>query len=80
MDNDWQTRFIWGGLIAAITGLYGFFVKHIIGHTSKDNLQRLKDSVQYKDNCEEIVKRFESYHQENKVMQQRILDKLDTLA
>ena len=49
MATDEHTRIMWAAIIAAITGMYAFFLKHVIGHVSKD--------VQYKDNCEQIHKR-----------------------
>lgn len=51
MAADEHTGIFWGAIITAIVGLYGFFLKHVIGHVGKD--------VRYKDNCDQIVKRFD---------------------
>ena len=59
MADDEHTRIMWGAIIAAVTGLYAFFVKHLIAHPSKNEIDRLRDSAQYKDNCAEIVKRID---------------------
>jgi hypothetical protein len=61
---DEQTRIMWGLIIAAVTGLYTFFLRHIISHTSKSEIERLRNTVQYKDNCLEIVKRFDQNHED----------------
>jgi len=51
-ENEWR---ILGPLIAAMVGLYGLFIKHVIGHLgqepildNKKEIQRLKEVVQYK--------------------------------
>ena len=65
-------RILFGGIIAAITGMYAFFIAHIRGHATRSELDRFKDAVQYKDNCNEIVKRIENAQKDNS-------DKLDKL-
>ena len=77
MENEktdiWITRVI----IAALIGIYGFFVKHLFSHVEKLDLDKLKESVQYKDTCEEIVKRLDGNHREVCNKLDRILDKIE---
>jgi len=77
MENEktdiWITRVI----IAALIGIYGFFVKHLFSHVEKQDLDRLKENVQYKDNCAEIVKRLDGNHREVCNKLDRILDKIE---
>ena len=61
---DEQSKLVWG-VIAATTALYGFFLKHVIGHC-------VKQEVQTKASCIEIVKRFDDG-------QEQINKKLDKL-
>jgi hypothetical protein len=72
MADDTTTKILWGAVIAAITGLYAFFLKHIIRHVDKDELIKLKEGVQYKDNCGEIVKRLDGNFEQ-------LNSKLDTI-
>ena len=72
MAEDQHTWIMWSAVISAIGGLFGLFLKHIIRHGSEEEVQKLRDTVQYKDNCIEIVKRFD----EN---QRNMNKKLDTL-
>lgn len=79
-ENEWR---ILGPLIAAMVGLYGLFIKHVIGHLgqepildNKKEIQRLKEVVQYKDNCEQIVKRMDENHSETCRKLDRIWDKI----
>lgn len=49
-------------LFTLIIGSYGFIIKFILNNksgVSKMDFEKHKDSVQYKDNCQEIVKRIE---------------------
>ncbi len=68
MSDEKTQTFLWGILIAAVTGLYGFFVKHLIGHADKretaEQIQQLWDKKQSTDRCGEIVKRIDENHQE----------------
>lgn len=76
---DEKTEFwIWGAIIAATTGLYGFFIRHIIGHVSAEEIKTLKQNVQYKDNCTEIVKRLDENHQEQCKKLDQIWEKLNS--
>lgn len=57
MDNK-----ILMGIFAAIAGCYGWLIKHLMNSkniVTQDEFARHKDSVQYKDNCGEIVKRID---------------------
>jgi len=56
MAEDEHTWMLWSVVVSAVVGMYGLFVKHIVGHTDKAEINRLRDTVQYKDNCTEIVK------------------------
>lgn len=77
MEDETTGKILWGGVIAAITGLYGFFVRHAINHVARDEIKTLKANVQYKDNCEEIVKRQDERHKEVCDKLNRILDKVE---
>jgi phosphoribosylanthranilate isomerase len=56
--EDWK---IIGPIIAAIVGIYGFVLRHTSKrHVTSEEINRLKDAVQWKDNCEQIVKRVEN--------------------
>ena len=84
--GDWHDNYMWGIVAMLFTGIYTGFVKHIYGHsTIKDveaqqaDLVRLKAAVQYKDNCEQIVKRLDEHNRQTHEMLGRILDKLDKL-
>ena len=49
-------------LFTLIIGSYGFIIKFILNNTqgvSRMEFDKHKDSVQFKDNCTEIVKRIE---------------------
>jgi len=81
--NEWK---FFGPIIAALVGLYGLFIKHIIGHVSsevinsnKDNIQRIFESKQSKENCIQIVKRMDENHQETCRKLDRIWDKIESL-
>ena len=75
---DEKTEFwIFGALISAITGIYYFFLRHIFNHVGSAEIARLKKDVQYKENCEQIVKRQDENHEEVCKKLDRILDKLD---
>lgn len=63
---DEHTNIMWGLVITALAALYGFFLKHVVGHVSKD--------VQYKDNCAEIVKRFDANQKDMNAKLDRLLD------
>ncbi|MBN2314462.1 MAG: hypothetical protein JXM79_11070 [Sedimentisphaerales bacterium] len=72
-------KWILGPLIAAVVGLYGIILKHILHHVRVDGIERnasdvatLKNSVQFKDNCREIVLRQDGRHEE-------VCKKLDNL-
>jgi hypothetical protein len=60
MAEDEHSWIMWGAVISAVIGLYGLFVKHVFGHCSKDELDRLRDAAQYKGNCLEITKRLDN--------------------
>jgi hypothetical protein len=64
MADDKTEFWIWGAIIAALTGMYGFFIKHIVGHVSMDDYKERGKQVQYRDNCIEIVKRQDERHRE----------------
>ena len=56
-DEKTQT-FILGGIITAVLGIYGFFLKHIIGHADKDEisgqLKSLWDEKQSTKTCDKV--------------------------
>ena len=81
--NDME-KTILGVMIVGLTGLYAFFIKHIIGHVNSesiksntDDIYRLYDGKQSKENCEQIVKRMDENHQETCKKLDRIWDKLE---
>jgi len=50
------------GIFAAIAGCYGWLIKHLMNSkniVTKEEFADHKKSVQYKDNCAEIVKRID---------------------
>ena len=77
MENGKTDIWIMRAVIACVIGIYGFFVKHLFDHVEKQDLNNLKKSVQYKDNCTEIVKRLDGNHKEVCIRLDRILDKLE---
>ena len=81
MANEKTEIFIWGSIISAIVGIYGFFVKHIIGHADKeeisDQIKKLWEEKQSVGRCEEIVKRMDENHKETCRKLDRILEKVD---
>lgn len=84
MDDTTKTLF--GFLFAAMTGMYAFFIKHVVGHvntdaikSNTDDIYRLYDCKQSKERCEEIVKRIDENHQETCRKLDRILNKLESV-
>ena len=85
-NGDWHDNFLWGVVAMLFTGIYTGVVKHVRGHVTqedlaeaKDDLSKLKENVQYKDNCGEVQKRFEADSKQTHEMLVRILDKLDRI-
>lgn len=69
--TDEKTQiFIWTAVIAAITGIYGFFIKHIVGHSDKQyidgEVQALWNKKQDISVCKQIVERIDQNHKEIK--------------
>jgi len=70
MADDTLTKILWGGVITGIVGMYGFFLKHIIKHPDREEINKqindLWEKKQSGNNCDEIVKRldgnFEQLH------------------
>lgn len=56
-----ESTFKWAvGLIgAALISLYGLFIHHVRKHVEPDDIAKLKENVQYKDTCTEVVKRLD---------------------
>lgn len=76
MADDRTDTFILGALVAAITGIYGFFVKHLIGHADKSEIEKLWEQKQSVGRCDEIVKRMDENHMETCKKLDKILEKL----
>jgi hypothetical protein len=75
---DGKTDFwILGAIITALTGLYYFFVRHVFGHVNVEEIRDLKNDVQYKRECSQIVKRIDENHDHVCRKLDRILDKLN---
>ena len=66
MADDKTQTWIMGIMGTAIVGCYGFIAKHLHNHSRASDLDRLKENVQYRDNCEEIQKRMDERHKEIK--------------
>jgi len=74
---DGKTDFwILGVILTALTGLYYFFVRHVFGHVNVEEIRDLKNDVQYKRECSQIVKRIDENHDHVCRKLDRILDKL----
>lgn len=75
MEDDY-TKIVWGAMIAAITGLYGFFIKHVIKHADREETNKQIDDLwekkQSSDRCSEIVKRIDGNFEQ-------LNDKLDII-
>jgi hypothetical protein len=85
-DGNWHSEFMWGTVLMFFIGIYSWVAKHLWGHVTKDDLNRtllevekMRDSVQYKDNCAEVVKRLDADSKQTHQMLERILNKLDGL-
>lgn len=77
--EDEKTQFwILGVIVAAITGIYGILVKHLFNHVSAKSIDELKDHVQYRDTCTEIVKRQDENNKQVHDKLDRILEWIDT--
>ena len=80
--EDEKTQFwIFGVIIAAITGIYGIFVKHLFNHISVksvDNLEKDIEKCQPKATCDEIVKRQDENNKEVHNKLDRILEWIDS--
>ncbi len=74
---------IWvtGALVAAVTGIYGFLIKHVINHPSGEEIakrrQELWEKKQDKTTCDQIVKRIDEHQQSMKESLSAIHRKLD---
>lgn len=77
--DDSTEKTLFGFIIAGITGLYGFFIKHLIGHANKEDINNLYECKQSKENCEQIVKRMDENHKETCKKLDRILDKIESV-
>ena len=65
--TDEKTQFfIWAAIIAAVTGIYGFFLRHVMRHPQQNELNNLWEQKQSVDRCEQIVKRIDSIHKDLK--------------
>lgn len=77
MSNDKMQTFLWGALISAVVGIYGFFIKHLIRHPDKEEIDKLWEEKQSVGKCDEIVKRIDQNHEEICKKLDRILDKIE---
>jgi hypothetical protein len=77
MNEETTTKILWTAVVGGLSAMYGFFLKHLYNHVNKDEIEKLKANVQYKDNCAEIVKRIDGNHQEVCHKLDRLLDILD---
>jgi len=76
--NDEKTEiFFWGAVFSALVGIYGFFVKHLIKHPDKDEIEKLWNEKQNISECEQIVRRIDENHKETCKKLDRILEKLE---
>lgn len=85
-NGEWHDNFLWGLVAMLFTGIYTGVVKHVWGHVTKADLadakadlDKLKENVQYKDNCVEVVKRLDADSKQTHEMLDRVLNKLDNL-
>lgn len=79
---DEKTQFwIWGVIIATVTGLYGFFIRHVVKHPERDEInsqiQKLWDEKQSTRTCEQIVNRLDENHKETSRKLDRVLEYLE---
>lgn len=83
MADDTMTKILWAGVIAGITGMYGFFLKHIIKHPDRDEINKQIDDLwekkQSSDRCDEIVKRIDGSYADLKDEISSFHTKLDTI-
>lgn len=77
MDNESTMKWIVGMIGTALLGLYGLFINHSRRHVEREDLAALKEKVQYKDNCQEIVKRLDQNHKEVTKKLDRILERVE---
>jgi hypothetical protein len=81
MADEKAQIWIIGSLIAAITGMYGFFLRHVFGHVKQeqvaDELGRVWEKKRSIETCNEIVKRFDENHKETCGKLDRILHYLE---
>jgi len=82
MDETTQ-KTLFGILFTALAGMYGFFIKHVAGHVSCDQIKNnqadiktLFDTKQDNKTCEQIVKRMDENHAETCKKLDAILEKL----
>jgi len=73
MANGKADIWIWAALTTAVTALYGFFIRHVIGHVAQAEIEKL----QSKDVCNQIVKRMDDNHREVCERLDKIFEKLD---
>lgn len=86
-NGDWHDEFMWGAVVMFFVGIYSWVAKHLWGHVTKEDLNRnslevdkLRETVQYKDNCAEVVKRIDADSKQTHQMLERVLNKLDKLT
>jgi len=85
MDETTQ-KTLFGFLFAVVTGIYGFFIRHLVGHVTREqsiankaDIKNLFEVKQSKENCRQIVKRMDENHKETCKKLDRILDKLESV-
>lgn len=89
--NTWIT----GILIGAVTALYGFFIRHVVGHPDRgetneqirqhraemnEEVQQLWNKKQSVERCDEIVKRLDENHKETCKKLDRLLKLAESRA
>ena len=63
--TDEKTQFfIWTAIVAAITGIYGFFLRHTTKHPQQSEIDNLWKEKQNISECAQIVKRMDGNHKE----------------
>jgi hypothetical protein len=76
MEIDKIHYFVWATIVSALATIYGIFLKHVIGHVDKKEIEKLWEEKQDTKTCDKIVERIDQNHAETCKKLDRILDEI----